>query len=347
MVWAYVDGGADDLHTLADNRAAFDRWTLRPAVLAGVTEPDLTTTVAGVALRAPILLAPCGLTGLSYWKGDLAAARAAVRGGTRYVLSTASSWSIEEVFAHSPDGHFFQLYPRSGDIAAALMARAWSAGCRVAFETVDVPLLGNREAERRSGMGHPPILSPARAVDFARHPGWTYRVVRHGRIGARNLVSASGLGAALASVEVQSRQFMQSSMTWDDVAWIRDQWPGKLYLKGILRAEDAVRAAALGMDGVVVSNHGGRQLDRSIASLDALPDVVGAVGGRVEVLLDGGIRRGTDIVTALALGADAVLIGRPYVYGLAAAGQRGVEAVLDILYGELRRAMILLGAPNV
>lgn len=210
-----------------------------------------------------------------------------------------------------------------------------------------MPTIGNREGERKTGMGRPPVLTPARALNMATRPRWTYDVLRHGRIGGRNLVEAGGLKAALESVEVQAREFMQSSLTWDDVAWIRDNWRGRLYLKGILRPDDAVRAADLGFDGIVVSNHGGRQLDYAQASLDALPGIATAVGDRIQVLLDGGVRRGTDVVKALALGADAVMIGRPYIYGLAAAGERGVTAVLDILTQELERAMILLGVDDV
>ncbi len=347
MVWNYIDGGADDLRTVSDNRTAYDAYALQTRALAGVGKPDLAMRVAGTSLRAPILLSPVGFTGLSYWAGDVAAARAAEDWGTRYTLSTASSWSIEEVFGNAREDHWFQLYPQTGEVTAQLMARAWDAGCRVAFVTVDVPAIGNREGERKKGMGRPPTLTPARALNMAVHPRWTYDVLRHGRIGGRNLVAESGLAAALESVDVQSREFMQSSLTWDDVAWIRDRWKGLLYIKGILRPEDALRAAELGFDGVVISNHGGRQLDRAVATLAALPGIAEAVGPRMEVLLDGGVRRGTDIVTALALGADAVMIGRPYIYGLAAQGQRGVTGVLDILYAELERAMIMLGARTV
>lgn len=347
MVWNYVDGGADDKQAILDNRQAFGRWSFRPSALTGAARPRLGCRVADVELEVPILLSPTGFTGLSYWKGDIAAAHAAESRGTRYTLSTASSWSIEEVFGAVRETHFFQIYPRTGEATAELIGRAWQAGCRVAFVTVDVPTIGNREGERKTGMGRPPVLTPARALNMATRPRWTYDVLRHGRIGGRNLVEAGGLKAALESVEVQAREFMQSSLTWDDVAWIRDNWRGRLYLKGILRPDDAVRAADLGFDGIVVSNHGGRQLDYAQASLDALPGIATAVGDRIQVLLDGGVRRGTDVVKALALGADAVMIGRPYIYGLAAAGERGVTAVLDILTQELERAMILLGVDDV
>jgi isopentenyl diphosphate isomerase/L-lactate dehydrogenase-like FMN-dependent dehydrogenase len=347
MVWSYVEGGADDQQTLRGNHGAFGHWAFRPHVLTGASQPSMSRRIAGVDLKVPILLAPTGFTGMSHWRGDVAAARAAESRGTRYVLSTSSSWSIEEVFGQTEADHFFQIYPQTGKATAELMDRAWRAGCRVAFVTVDVPTLGNREGERRAGIGRPPALTPIHALNMARRPRWTYNVLRHGRIGGRNLVEGGGLKAALESVEVQTREFMQSSLNWDDVAWIRDNWHGTLYLKGILRADDATRAADLGFDGIVVSNHGGRQLDHAVATLDALPGIAAAVGDRAEVLLDGGIRRGTDIAKALALGADAVLIGRPYLYGLAVSGQQGVGAVLDILAEELKRALILLGLGDV
>jgi L-lactate dehydrogenase (cytochrome)/(S)-mandelate dehydrogenase len=347
MVWNYVDGGADDKQTIQDNRDAFGNWAFRPRALAGAASPKMTRRIADTDLRIPILLSPTGFTGLSYWRGDIAAARAAESWGTRYTLSTASSWSIEEVFGQAPVDHFFQIYPQTGRATADLMDRAWRAGCRVAFITVDVPVVGNREGERKTGMGRPPVLTPARALNMATRPRWIYDVLRHGRIGGRNLVEAGGLKAALESVDVQVREFMQASLNWDDVAWIRDKWRGKLYLKGILRAEDATHAADLGFDGVVVSNHGGRQLDYAVATLDALPDIVAAAGDRMEILLDGGVRRGTDVIKALALGADAVMIGRPYIYGLAVSGQAGAKGVLDILVQELERALILLGVSSI
>lgn len=347
MVWNYVDGGADDRRTLQDNRDAFSNWAFRPRALTGAVNPKTSRRIAGTDLRIPILLSPTGFTGLSHWRGDLAAARAAESYGTRYTLSTASSWSIEEVFGSSPVDHFFQIYPRTGTATAQLMDRAWRAGCRVAFVTVDVPVVGNREGERKTGMGRPPTLTPARALNMASRPRWTYDVLRYGRIGGRNLVEEGGLAAALESVDVQTREFMQASLNWADVAWIRDRWKGQLYLKGILRADDAVHAADLGFDGVVVSNHGGRQLDYAQATLDALPGIVAAVGARMEILLDGGVRRGTDVVKALTLGADAVMIGRPYIYGLAVSGQTGASAVLGILAEELERALVLLGVGGI
>lgn len=347
MVWHYVDGGADDLYTLAANRSAFDDWWLQSSLLTGHDDHSLRTTVAGLELSMPVLLGPTGFTGLTRWNGDIAATRAAQRTGTRYALSTTSSWSLEEMAAAAEREHIFQLYPGTGGMAADLMERAWEAGYRTLFVTVDVPVKGNREGERHNGMGIPPALTPRRALNFARHPGWTYNVLRHQRIGGANVGAAGNITGAIASIEATERELMQSRLNWDDIAWMRKRWKGQFFLKGVLRAEDAVRAVDLGCDGLVVSNHGGRQLDHVMPTLEALPEIADAVGHRAEVLLDGGIRRGTDVVTALALGARGVLIGRPYLYGLAVAGEEGIVNVLAILRAEIERALTLLGVQSI
>lgn len=348
MVWSYVDGGADDMVTVRANRSAFDNWWLMPSVLTGHDRHELGTTVCGLPMSMPVMLAPTGFSGLSRWSGDIDATRAADRCGSRYVLSTAASWSVEEVAAASDREHLFQLYPgASGGLAAELMRRAWAAGFRALFVTVDVQVRGNREGERRHGMGNPPVLTPRRLLNIARHPRWTYDALRHRRIAGRNLVQGGTVSDAVASVNIQERHLIQSRLDWDDVAWMREQWKGRLYVKGVLRPDDAVRAIDLGLDGVVVSNHGGRQLDFCPPTIEVLPAIADEVGDRAEVLLDGGIRRGTDVVKALALGADAVLIGRPYVYGLAVSGEQGVVHVLQILHEEIERALTLLGVHGV
>jgi isopentenyl diphosphate isomerase/L-lactate dehydrogenase-like FMN-dependent dehydrogenase len=350
LVWDYVEGGADDLVTLERNRTAFSRWSLRTRVLAGHAERRLATTVAGVDLDLPVLLAPTGALGLSHPSGDLAAARAAEAAGTRLVLSSNGSWSIEEVAAGTRAAHFFQLYPGSGQ-TAPLLRRAWQAGFRVLFVTVDVPVLGNREGERRRGYTRSPdhklTLSAREAFDVALHPRWAVDFVRHQRGSLRNLHSGTGLAAMFDSIEILHREIEQATLSWDDLAWIREQWPGMVYVKGLLDPEDAERAVAVGCDGVVVSNHGGRQLDHALPAIEALPAIVAAVGDRAEVLLDGGVRRGTDVVKALALGARAVLIGRAQIYGLIVGGEQGVLDVLGILRAELDRALTLMGVQSV
>jgi L-lactate dehydrogenase (cytochrome)/(S)-mandelate dehydrogenase len=354
MVWEFIQGGADDLTTVRANRQAFSRWWLRMRAMTGHPERVLNTTVAGVELALPLLLAPTGTLGISHWMGDIAAARAAEAAGSRLILSTASSWSIEEVAQATELDHFFQLYP-GGEHTGQLMQRAWSAGYRALFVTVDVPVIGNREGERRMGyarhgstmLSRTPIMTPRGALDVLRHPRWLYELYRHRRGSMRNLSTDVGIAATFNSVELFYREIEQARFNWDDLRWIRERWKGSLYVKGILDPEDAKLATSIGCDGVVVSNHGGRQLDHAQPSLEALPGIVDAVGGRAEVLLDGGVRRGTDIVKALALGARAVLIGRPQIYGLIVGGERGVSGVLDLLRDELDRTLALMGVRSV
>ena len=352
LVWEYIEGGADDLVTVRRNEEAFRRWSLRARMMAAHAERRLATTVAGVQIELPVLLAPTGALGLSHWRGDLAAARAAEAAGTRLILSTASSWSIEEVAGGTRAGHFFQLYP-GGERTATLMQRAWQSGCRALFVTVDVPVLGNREGERRRGytsggsLDRAMTLTPREALDVARHPRWLLDQYRHGRGAMRNLLPSAGVQATFESIEILHREIDRATFAWEDLEWIREQWPGAVYVKGLLDPDDARRAVSIGCEGVVVSNHGGRQLDHSLASVEALPAIVDEVGSRAEVLLDGGIRRGTDVVKALALGARAVLIGRPQIYGLIVGGQQGVSDVLEILRAELDRALTLMGVERV
>jgi isopentenyl diphosphate isomerase/L-lactate dehydrogenase-like FMN-dependent dehydrogenase len=352
MVWAYVDYGAEDLETLRANRAAFGRYMLKTKVLTGNEANDLAVTIGGQKVSLPVLFAPTGLAGLSHWTGEVGAAQAAERSGTLSIVSTAGSYSFGEVAAGTQRDHFFQLYPwadlNSGrhDLTHSLIKRAQEAGYAGMFVTVDVPVLGNRESERKRGMGNPPVITPARVLNAAVRPRWWVNMLKHQRISGRNLVEAVGARAAVSSLRTQYRM-MRPELNWDDFAWMREHWDGPLYIKGVLDADDAERAVSLGADGVVVSNHGGRQLNFAVAALDALPAIAHRIGGRAQVLVEGGIRRGSDVVKALCLGADAVCIGRPYLYGLAAAGPAGAEDVLDILRGEITRCMTLMGVAKV
>lgn len=349
MVWNYVDGGADGMVTLTENRVAFLKWRLRQRCLTGLSKPDLSTTMAGQEVSLPIALAPTGMSGLARWDADIAAARAAEAAGTRLVLSTGSSWSLEEVAASTARSHWFQLYP-FGDHAKVgeLLRRAEAAGYGALFVTVDVPVRGNREGERESGMSIPLTFTPASLLDAASRPRWCLGL-RHNRTAAVHYAQAGarGVAGAVASAAAQERH-MQGDLCWDDLAWLRDRWKGPLYVKGVLDPEDAARAVhSLGAEGVVVSNHGGRQLDQTLSTLDALPAIVNRLGGRGEVYLDGGVRRGTDVIIALALGARGVFVGRPYLYGAAADGEQGVLDILRILREDMVRAMILMGCPSV
>lgn len=344
MAWAYLEGGAEDERTVRRNREAFDEWGLRQRVLTGVGEPDVRAEVAGVELAFPIVLAPTGFTGFSHWQGELGAARAAERCGTRAVISNAATYSLQEIGDGTSERHWFQLYPWGNNRAhmREMLRRAEAAGYHALFVTVDVPVIGRRETELRNGMTIPPVLTPRRVLECAVRPRWAYRLARHRRFTLRNLVEDDGVRAAVESVQLQASYFYPE-MSWIDLEWLRSQWNGPVYVKGVMDPEDAEQAVELGLDGIVVSNHGGRQLESGVGTLDVLPEIADAVAGRAEILLDGGVRRGSDIVKALALGARAVLVGRAYVYGLAAGGAEGVVDVLEILRAELVRTLQLMG----
>jgi len=352
MVWAFIDSGAEDLVTLTANRAAFSRYMLRAKVLTGQEAKDLSVQVGGESISLPVLLAPTGLVGLSHWTGELGAAQAAERAGTLSIVSTSGSYSFDEVASGTENDHFFQLYPWAEvgtgrhDLTLSLIERAQRSGYKTMFLTVDVPVLGNRELERKRGMGIPPTITPMRALNAALRPKWTAALLKHRRISIRNLFDTGGAGAAVASIETQYRM-MRPELGWNDFAWIRENWEGRIYIKGVLDADDAERAVRMGADGVVVSNHGGRQLEGAVATLDALPPIAERVGDRAEVLLDGGVRRGSDVVKALCLGATAVCIGRPYLYGMCVAGPDGAEHVIDILREEISRTMTLMGVGSI
>ena len=347
MVWAYIDYGAEDLETLRANREAFRRYMLKTKVLTGNEAKDLAVTIGGQQISLPVLFAPTGLVGLSHWTGEVGAAQAAERSGTLAIVSTAGSYSFEEVAAGTERNHFFQLYPWvDQNTTHSMMKRAKNAGYVGMFVTVDVPILGNRESERKRGMGNPPVVTPARVLNAAVRPRWWVNLLKHQRISIRNLVETGGARAAVSSLRSQYR-LMRPELNWDDFAWMREHWDGPLFIKGVLDADDADRAVGLGADGVVVSNHGGRQLNFAVGALDALPAIAKRVGGRAQVLVEGGIRRGSDVVKALCLGADAVCIGRPYLYGLATAGPAGAEHIVDIFREEITRAMTLMGVAKV
>ena len=350
IAWNYVENGADDEVTLRANTASFNRWRLRQKCLSGGNVPNLSAKVVDQTLAMPLGLAPTGGAGMIHWTGDVAATRAAEHAGLRAILSTASAYTLEEVAEATAQNHWFQLYP-FGDRAtvSALLARAKAAGYTALFVTVDVPVLGNREGERTSGLTRPWTITPRRALDMLAHPAWLHGALRKNRLAAIHYRQrdAAGATAAIASTAAMQR-LMQNDLSWDDLAWMRDQWQGPLYVKGVLDPDDAARAVEqIGAEGVVVSNHGGRQLDRALGAIAALPAIAARLNGKGEIYMDGGVRRGTDVITALCLGAKAVFIGRPYLYGLAAGGEQGVSAVLRIFKDEMHRAMVLMGCPDV
>ncbi len=360
MVWGYLEGGADDLTTVAENMSGFRKWRLRQRILTGITSPDLSTNVAGTQIALPVGLAPTGAPGTSHYTGDIAIARAAEAMGTRLIFSTAGSYLMEDVAKATEQNHWFQLYPLGNrDRVAQLIMRAQAAGYTALFVTVDVPTLGNREGERQWPLQMPWTITPSRALNMLSRSRWLYEALKHKRMAAVHYLESMTAAPSAAekvlaaavdaanSAATLARQ-MQGDLSWADLAWMRDLWKGPLYVKGVLDPDDAARAVdEFGAQGVVVSNHGGRQLDRCLASIDALPAIVDRIGNRADVFLDGGVRRGTDVITALCLGARAVFVGRPYLYGLAANGEAGVRSVLEIFRDEIRRDLILMGCPSV
>ncbi len=346
VVFDYIDGGADEEVTMRANEAAFAARAFRPRAAAGRLDPSLATTVLGTPLDLPVILAPCGLARLFHPDGPAGAARAAVSRGTVSVLSTVAGSPLEEVMEKAGTSVWFQLYASGGrPQAEALCQGASDAGVEVLMVTVDTPALGNRLRDIRHGVAPPLRIDAHNAVQLGAQvlvkPRWALRLAGTGlRLSRRGAGPGNDGGTGMLTMAA-------SPFSWDDVAYLRDRWRGRLMVKGVLTGDDARRAVDAGADAVVVSNHGGRQLDGAPATLAALPEVVAAVGDRTEVLLDSGVRRGSHVVMALALGARAVLVGRPYLYGLAAAGQHGVERVLDILAAEMHRTLLLLGCPSV
>ncbi|HEV7960655.1 MAG TPA: alpha-hydroxy acid oxidase [Rhizomicrobium sp.] len=348
VVFDYLDGAAEDEATLKDNRQAFKNWIFRPRHGVELKTLNLGVTVMGQRLEWPALLAPIGYSPLMHRDGEVGAARAAGRAGTGAILSTISGARLED-FASTGTPTFMQIYLLAGrEAGEATLARAEAAGIKGLFLTVDTPVAGLRERDFRNGMnelmGGNFLAKLPYAVDVLLHPGWFAAYLGGMRMNhLPNVVTDEGPLPLNDVAKVLSR----SVVTWDDLAWIRKQWKGPIAIKGVLTGDDARRACDGGAEAVVVSNHGGRQLDGVAASLDALPEIVRAVGERCEVLMDGGIRRGGDIVKALALGAHAVLIGRGYAYGLAAGGEAGVDRALAILRADLTRTMRLLGCPSL
>lgn len=348
-VFDFVDGGAEDERSLDWNRRAFNEVRFRPRVLVDVSERDLRTTVFGQELALPVVLAPAGLARLVHTEGEVAAVRAAGAAGTAFALSTASSCTIEDVGAAATGPWWFQLYLwQSREVVAGLMDRAWESGARVLVLTADVPIVGQRERDLRNGMTIPPRITPRNVVDASWRVRWVRDLLLRRPITFENFLGATAAGdSATALGTYVNRDMINPAASWEDLDWVREHWKGKLVVKGILTAEDAREAIDRGADGVIVSNHGGRQLDGAPGTLEVLPEVVEAVGGRTEVLLDGGVQRGTDVIKAVAMGARAVCVGRPWFYGLAAGGEAGVRKVLELLHDEMDRSMALLGRPTI
>jgi len=349
-VFDFIDGGAEDEATLRDNRAAFARMRLLPKVLVDVSNVDTSTTLLGAASKLPIAIAPTGVVGFGWRGGDIAIARVAAAAGIPYTLSSSATASIERVADEAPGRLWFQCYLLTQrDFSLGLIERARVAGYEALVITVDLAVGGKRERDLHNDFSIPFRFTARNVLDFASRPAWALDMLFNGVPAQENLKGLNrkpGADGAASSVSSVAR-LHDASVDWDRLREIRDLWPKKLIVKGIVRPDDAERAAALGCDAVVVSNHGGRQLDDGIATLDALPGVVAAAGQRMSVFIDSGIRRGRDVVKALALGAEGVLIGRATLYGVCAAGEPGAARALEILRDELVRTMQLCGVRRI
>jgi L-lactate dehydrogenase (cytochrome) len=348
-IFDYIDGGAEDERALARNTGDFAAIELSPRVLRDVSTVDLSTTLFDRRLPMPLILSPTGFTRIADPQGELAVARAANRAGLPYSLSTMSTRSIEEVAAVSNGPKWFQVYAwRDRGLVKDMVTRAATAGFEALWLTVDTAVLGRRERDERRGYTLPPKLGPGTLVDGLLHPGWTIDFLRGGPITFANVVGLDDEdgSTAVTLADHVHRQF-DPALSWDDVGWLRSIWDGPIVLKGVQSVDDAERAVAAGVSGIGLSNHGGRQLDDAPSPIRLVEPVAQVVQGRAAVICDGGIRRGSDIVKAVALGADACSIGRAYLYGLGAAGERGVDHVLGLLRGGMERTMALAGRTSV
>jgi isopentenyl diphosphate isomerase/L-lactate dehydrogenase-like FMN-dependent dehydrogenase len=350
VIFDYVDGGAEDEITLRENCKAFQEVTFRPRQAVATPQRDLRTTVLGTEISFPALLAPVGYSRMMHPDGEAGAARAAGAAGTGYILSTISGYKLEQVRAATKGPCWYQLYLVGGRSAAeASIARAKQAGYTALVVTVDTPIAGMRERDSRNGMkqlmGRSLLAKLPYFEEFLGHPRWLAGFLRDGGMPKLENIIVAGQGA-LPLIDVASA-LARAVVTWEDFRWMQEIWKGPILAKGVLTGEDAKRAVDAGAAAVIVSNHGGRQLDSAAAALRALPEVVAAVGAQAEVLMDGGVRRGGDIVKAICLGARAVLVGRAYAYGLAAAGEAGVARAIQILHEDVDRTMALIGCASV
>jgi (S)-mandelate dehydrogenase len=349
FAFEYLEGGAEDEKTLRYNRAAFENWRFVPRTLVNTTERHQRIQLLGAESRAPLIIAPTGMNGILNGEGDLGLARAAAKAGIPFTLSTVSTTRLEHVAEQVQGRLWMQLYVmRDLKVAENIVRRAYAAGYEALVFTTDANVFGHREWDRRNYV-RPGRLKLRAMLDVLRHPRWLREVVlRNGLPQFHNLVDMLPKGGATAiggSTIIPS--LFGPTITWDDIDWIRTIWKRKLLIKGILSVEDAERAAALGCDGIVLTNHGGRQLDGCVAPIEMVPEISAAVGKKMTVIVDGGFRRGTDVVKGLALGAHAVMLGRATLYGLAAAGEAGVTRALQILMAEIDRTLGHLGVRSL
>jgi isopentenyl diphosphate isomerase/L-lactate dehydrogenase-like FMN-dependent dehydrogenase len=346
-VFDAIDGAASDEITLRANRSALDAIWLRPRALADVSRRDLTTTVLGRSISMPLMLDPCGFARLADSDGELAVARAAGRAGTVFAVSGSASYSVEEIAAAANGPLWYQLVLSPDKSAAqAIVERVEKLGYEALILTIDTPVTPKRERDYRNHLTVPLQISPRLLMTGLSNPAWAKDFVL-GKVGHRGVSPLKITGVRTAYWNFARSIHNLRSITFDDIRWFREQWKGKLVVKGVLRGDEVPRMVDLGVDGIIVSNHGGRNLDCVRASIEILPEVVEAAKDRVEVFMDGGIRRGTDVVKALALGARACLVGRPYLFGLAVGGEAGVSRVIEIFRNEIEHTMAMMGCASV
>jgi L-lactate dehydrogenase (cytochrome) len=344
----YADRGSYAEETLRANREDLQEIKFRQRVLVDVSKRDLSTKILGERAAMPLILAPVGLLGMQHGDGEIHACRAAQAAGIPFTQSTMSICSIEDIAAAVDKPFWFQLYVmKDRGFIKALIERAIAAKCSALVLTVDLQVIGQRHQDIKNGLTVPPEWSLSKLLDFARKPGWASGVLRGKRRTFGNLVGYLKGSEDIAALSVWINSQFDTTLNWKDVEWIRSIWPGKLILKGILDIEDAEIAAKTGAQAIVVSNHGGRQLDGAPSSIEVLPEIVDAVGSRTEIMFDGGIRSGQDVMRALALGAKSCMIGRAYAYGLGAAGQEGVATAIELIAKELITTMGLCGVNTI
>ena len=348
-IFHYIDGGADDETTLKRNTDSFSKCDLIPNILASVGEPDLSVEVFGHKINMPLFLSPTAMQRLYHHEGDKASAKAAEKFGTFYSMSTMATSSIEEIANISGGPKLFQLYiHKDQSLTDNLIDRCKNAGFKGLCLTVDTVVAGNRERDHRNGFTTPPKLTLKSLLSFAAHPKWTLNYLTHEKFQLANVAHFTKKGSSIAKgvMEYINEQY-DPAMSWKDAEYCVKRWNGPFALKGLMSVEDAKRAVDIGASAIMLSNHGGRQLDGSRSPFDQLPAIVEAVGGKIEIIVDGGIRRGTHVLKALALGATACSFGKGFLFALGAGGQQGVEMVLQRMREEIRRDMILMGCKSI
>ncbi|MCZ8375000.1 MAG: alpha-hydroxy acid oxidase [Beijerinckiaceae bacterium] len=348
MFYDYADSGAWTEGTYRANESDFQKIKLRQRVAVDMRNRTLESEMVGQKVAMPVALAPTGLTGMQHADGEILAARAAAKFGVPFTLSTMSICSIEDVAANSPAPFWFQLYVmRDRDFAGRLIDRAKAAGCSALVLTLDLQILGQRHKDVRNGLSAPPRLTLPNIINMATKPGWCFGMLGTKRRTFGNIVGHAKGVSDMSQLASWTNEQFDPALSWEDVAWIKERWGGKLILKGILDAEDAKMAAKTGADAIIVSNHGGRQLDGALSSIAMLPRIVDAVGDQVEIHIDGGIRSGQDVLKSVALGAKGTYIGRAFLYGLGAGGEAGVTKALEVIRKELDVTMALCGHRDI